>query len=278
MGGRKRCNTSRSSRGGTYFDWSFCIGANAFWRVIALWSDQRRAEEGTKVTMASRYWAVSLPVHNSASQLWNQIQERISKHSFDTPLYRVIYILSLSLSLFFLSRFFIILNSRSQFNIPNLRVGTLDSLLSLGDDLAKVTQQSAEPLFFLWSRVSMRLTASSVIFSRTISWKESRTRSGARLRSSREFPAWTAAASPSMVSPWIPTWPGSLPFSCIACNQSLICDCSCLFQSHSFIFVLFYWFRFVWDEAKYPTMSPLKEIVDGIHSQVAKIEDDLKVC
>lgn len=35
--------------------------------------------------------------------------------------------------------------------------------------------------------------------------------------------------------------------------------------------------RFVWDEAKYPTMSPLKEIVDSIHVQVAKIEDDLKV-
>lgn len=38
------------------------------------------------------------------------------------------------------------------------------------------------------------------------------------------------------------------------------------------------WCRFVWDEAKYPTMSPLKEIVDGIHSQIVKIEDDLKVC
>lgn len=35
--------------------------------------------------------------------------------------------------------------------------------------------------------------------------------------------------------------------------------------------------RFVWDEARYPTMSPLREIVDGIHVQVAKIEDDLKV-
>lgn len=35
--------------------------------------------------------------------------------------------------------------------------------------------------------------------------------------------------------------------------------------------------RFVWDEAKYPTMSPLREIVDGIHVQVAKIEDDMKV-
>lgn len=35
--------------------------------------------------------------------------------------------------------------------------------------------------------------------------------------------------------------------------------------------------RFVWDEAKYPTMSPLREIVDSIHVQIAKIEDDLKV-
>ena len=41
----------------------------------------------------------------------------------------------------------------------------------------------------------------------------------------------------------------------------------------------FWWYdgRFVWDEAKYPTMSPLKETVGGIHTQVAKIEDDLKV-
>uniref|UniRef100_A0A7N0TPA2 V-type proton ATPase subunit C n=1 Tax=Kalanchoe fedtschenkoi TaxID=63787 RepID=A0A7N0TPA2_KALFE len=35
--------------------------------------------------------------------------------------------------------------------------------------------------------------------------------------------------------------------------------------------------RFVWDEAKYPTILPLREIVDGIHVQVSKIEDDLKV-
>lgn len=35
--------------------------------------------------------------------------------------------------------------------------------------------------------------------------------------------------------------------------------------------------RFVCDEARYPTMSPLKEIVDGIHVQIAKIDDDLKV-
>ena len=33
----------------------------------------------------------------------------------------------------------------------------------------------------------------------------------------------------------------------------------------------------MWDEAKYPTMSPLRDIVDSIHTQVAKIEDDLKV-
>jgi V-type H+-transporting ATPase subunit C len=34
----------------------------------------------------------------------------------------------------------------------------------------------------------------------------------------------------------------------------------------------------VWDEGKYPTMSPLKETVGSIQMQVAKIEDDMKVC
>ncbi|KAH1194184.1 V-type proton ATPase subunit C [Glycine soja] len=139
--------------------------------------------------MASRYWAVSLPVHNSASsQLWNQLQERISKHSFDTPLYR--------------------------FNIPNLRVGTLDSLLSLSDDLAK-SNNFVEGVTHKIRRQIEELERVSGIDS------------------------------------------GALTVDGVPVDSYLT--------------------RFVWDEAKYPTMSPLKEIVDGIHSQVAKIEDDLKV-
>ncbi|KAF3341985.1 V-type proton ATPase subunit C-like isoform X2 [Carex littledalei] len=35
--------------------------------------------------------------------------------------------------------------------------------------------------------------------------------------------------------------------------------------------------RFAWDEGRYPTMSPLKDIVSNIHGLVAKIEDDMKV-
>lgn len=35
--------------------------------------------------------------------------------------------------------------------------------------------------------------------------------------------------------------------------------------------------RFTWDEAKYPVMSPLRELVDAIHDGVAKLEDALKV-
>ncbi|GMH19651.1 hypothetical protein Nepgr_021492 [Nepenthes gracilis] len=35
--------------------------------------------------------------------------------------------------------------------------------------------------------------------------------------------------------------------------------------------------RFVWDQVKYPTMSPLWEIVDSILGFVTKVEDDLKV-
>ncbi|KAF9663506.1 hypothetical protein SADUNF_Sadunf17G0057600 [Salix dunnii] len=138
--------------------------------------------------MTSRYWAVSLPVQNSASSVWNSLQEQISKHSFDTPLYR--------------------------FNIPNLRVGTLDSLLSLSDDLVR-----------------------SNSFIEGVSQK---TR-----RQIDELERVSGVDSNALTVDGVP--------------------------------VDSYLTRFVWDEAKYPTMSPLKEIVDSIHTQVAKIEDDLKV-
>ncbi|XVF16119.1 hypothetical protein REPUB_Repub10bG0003900 [Reevesia pubescens] len=138
--------------------------------------------------MASRYWVVSLLVQNSASTLWNSLQDQISKRSFDTPLYR--------------------------FNIPNLRVGTLDSLLALSDDLLK-----------------------SNSFIEGVSHKIRRQIEELERVSGLESNALTVDGVP----------------------------------------VDSYLTRFVWDEAKYPTMSPLREIVDGIHTQVAKIEDDLKV-
>ncbi|XP_047167566.1 V-type proton ATPase subunit C-like [Vigna umbellata] len=138
--------------------------------------------------MATRYWVVSLPVPNSASTLWNKLQEEISKHSFDTPLYR--------------------------FNIPNLRVGTLDSLLSLSDDLVKSNN-----------------------FVEGVSHKIR--------RQIDDLERVSGAVTSSLTVDGVP--------------------------------VDSYLTRFAWDEARYPTMSPLKETVDGIHGQVAKIEDDLKV-
>uniref|UniRef100_A0A5B6ZZ71 V-type proton ATPase subunit C n=1 Tax=Davidia involucrata TaxID=16924 RepID=A0A5B6ZZ71_DAVIN len=138
--------------------------------------------------MATRYWVVSLPVQNSASSGWSRLQESISKRSFDTPLYR--------------------------FNIPNLRVGTLDSLLSLSDDLLKSNN-----------------------FIEGVSHKIR--------RQIEELEKVSGVASSSLTVDGVP--------------------------------VDSYLTRFVWDEAKYPTVSPLREIVDGIHVQIAKIEDDLKV-
>ncbi|CAI9097125.1 OLC1v1033460C1 [Oldenlandia corymbosa var. corymbosa] len=140
--------------------------------------------------MATRYWIVSLPVQssNSASSSWSRLQESISRHSFDTPLYR--------------------------FNIPNLRVGTLDSLLALSDDLLK-----------------------SNSFIEGVSHKIR--------RQIEELERVSGVLSSSLTVDGVP--------------------------------VDSYLTRFVWDEAKYPTMSPLREIVDGVHTQVSKIEDDLKV-
>lgn len=141
-------------------------------------------------TMATRYWIVSLPIQNnsSPSSLWSRLQESISKHSFDTPLYR--------------------------FNIPNLRVGTLDSLLALSDDLLKNNS-----------------------FIEGVSHKIR--------RQIEELEKVSGVVSSSLTVDGVP--------------------------------VDSYLTRFLWDEAKYPTMSPLREIVDGIHTQIAKIEDDLKV-
>ncbi|XP_015893863.1 V-type proton ATPase subunit C isoform X1 [Ziziphus jujuba] len=138
--------------------------------------------------MATRYWVVSLPVQGSASAVWNNLQDQISKHSFDTPIYR--------------------------FNIPNLRVGTLDSLLSLSDDLLKSNN--------FMEGVSHKIR-----------------------RQIEELERISGVESSALTVDGVP--------------------------------VDSYLTRFVWDEAKYPTMSPLREIVDSIHGQVAKIEDDLKV-
>ncbi|KAJ0964459.1 hypothetical protein J5N97_025597 [Dioscorea zingiberensis] len=137
---------------------------------------------------ASRYWMVSLPVQNSASHLWSRLQESISKRSFDTPLYR--------------------------FNVPNLRVGTLDSLLSLSDDLLKSNN-----------------------FIEGVSHKIRRQIDDLEKASGVDGGALTVDGVP----------------------------------------VDSYLTRFVWDEAKFPTMSPLREIVDSVHGEVAKIEDDMKV-
>ncbi|KAH9607482.1 hypothetical protein KSS87_019379 [Heliosperma pusillum] len=138
--------------------------------------------------MATRYWMVSLPVQSSASTVWSQLQDAISKQSFDTPLYR--------------------------FNVPNLRIGTLDSLLSLADDLLK-SNLFVEGVTHKIRRQIDELEKSSGVDA------------------------------------------GSLTVDGVPIDSYLT--------------------RFVWDEAKYPVMSPLKETIDSIQSFVSKVEDDLKV-
>lgn len=61
--------------------------------------------------MSTRYHLVSLPVPDSAGATWSALQQSLSKSAFDTPAYKL--------------------------HIPELRVGTLDSLLALSDDLVK---------------------------------------------------------------------------------------------------------------------------------------------
>uniref|UniRef100_A0A7N0UA41 V-type proton ATPase subunit C n=1 Tax=Kalanchoe fedtschenkoi TaxID=63787 RepID=A0A7N0UA41_KALFE len=135
--------------------------------------------------ISTRYWIVSLPVQGSAASLWSDLQDSISRHSFDTPLYR--------------------------FNVPNLHVGMLDSLLSLSDDLFKANSFVEG----VWHKIR------------------------------RQIEELERASGVESGGPTVDGVP-----------------------------VDSYLTR---DETKYPTMLPLREIVDGIHVQVSKIEDDLKV-
>ncbi|CAI5517238.1 unnamed protein product [Closterium sp. Naga37s-1] len=63
--------------------------------------------------MSRPYWLVSLPLHGSKESTWGALQDNINRSLSDLPYYKLY--------------------------VPGLRVGTLDSLLSLSDDLVKAS-------------------------------------------------------------------------------------------------------------------------------------------
>lgn len=136
--------------------------SSKYWEICAI-IRLNRSINLTSVAMATRYWVASLPVGqgSSASSVWTRLQESISKQAFDTSLYRVLLMhstfccsLQISSAIRVFSQldspcvldnsfFFCFFHLIIQFNIPNLRVGTLDSLLALSDDLLKVSCSEA---------------------------------------------------------------------------------------------------------------------------------------
>ncbi|CAI5501367.1 unnamed protein product [Closterium sp. Naga37s-1] len=63
--------------------------------------------------MSRPYWLVSLPLHGSKESTWGALQDSLNRSLSDLPYYKLY--------------------------VPGLRVGTLDSLLSLSDDLVKAS-------------------------------------------------------------------------------------------------------------------------------------------
>jgi hypothetical protein len=150
--------------------------------------------------MANKYWVVSLPVqnNNSSSSIWNQLQQNISKHSFDTPLYRVTNYLTnhhhhhSSLYLLFnwihrsLLLFITVQYSQSPCRNPRF---------------TPLPQRWSHQGYFRFSFLRFHhINQNRVIIlfwfhlltffcSLTLSWKEFLLRSGARLKNSSEFQA-----------------------------------------------------------------------------------------
>ncbi|XP_073359254.1 V-type proton ATPase subunit C-like [Aegilops tauschii subsp. strangulata] len=131
---------------------------------------------------------------------------------------------------------------QGKFTVPDLRPGTLDSLLALSDDLVK-----------------------SNIFIEGVSHKIRRQIEDLE-RAGRVEPGTLTATA----SPWTAISPGpSLPVASAAAYIPHLPTSACLSAEDGWLDGC----RFVWDEGKYPVNAPLKETVASIQSQVAKIED-----
>lgn len=136
------------------------------------------------------YWLVSLPHGGRAEHAWSRLQEATT--------YANDY------------------STNFKFALPeSFRVGTLDSLLALSDDLAKVNA-AVEGTVNKVRRQLVELQSSVAPEDRADVWVEGSTPEG-------------------------------------------------------------YLQRFAWNEAKYPSRRPLKEIVASIMDTVQKLDDDLKV-
>ncbi|PRW57395.1 V-type proton ATPase subunit C [Chlorella sorokiniana] len=136
------------------------------------------------------YWLVSLPHGGQPDRVWNQLQE-LTTYTSDY-------------------------SHNFKFALPeSFRVGTLDSLLGLSDDLAKVNA-AVEGTVNKVRRQLMDLQSSVAPEDRADVWVEGQTPEG-------------------------------------------------------------YLQRFAWNEAKYPSRRPLKDIVSSIMDTVQKLDDDLKL-
>eukprot|EP00271_Cylindrocystis_brebissonii_P001673 TRINITY_DN11958_c0_g1_i1.p1 TRINITY_DN11958_c0_g1~~TRINITY_DN11958_c0_g1_i1.p1 ORF type:complete len:378 (+),score=99.32 TRINITY_DN11958_c0_g1_i1:221-1354(+) len=137
--------------------------------------------------MPSQYLLVSFSLKGSKSDTWKALEHKVLQVASDNQIFKL--------------------------DIPDLRVGTLDSLLALSDDLVKANN-----------------------FVEGVTHK---------IRRQLEELDRTLGESSKLTVDEVPL------------EQYIT--------------------RFKWNEAKYPVMTPLREIVDTIHESVAKLEDDLKV-
>ncbi|CAM0953351.1 unnamed protein product [Alopecurus aequalis] len=199
--------------------------------------------------MATRYWIAALPVQSAdgdsvaaaKTALWARLQDSISRHSFDTPLYRV-----------------------SSPPFPPL-------------PRSPVLTPPASPAY------AVHRPGSPPRHARLPPRPQRRPRQGAI---PVPIPAPTSPPPPLPLIPAVSV--GALQSNIFIEGVShkirrQIEDLERAGGAESGTLTVdgvpvdSYLTRFVWDEGKYPVNAPLKETVASIQSQVAKIEDDMKV-
>ncbi|OWK63339.1 V-type proton ATPase subunit C 2 [Lonchura striata] len=167
----------------------------------------------------SEFWLISAPGDRTNLQAWERMNTVTSKSN---------------------------LSSNSKFHIPDLKVGTLDALVGLSDELGKLDSFAESVIKKIAQYIG------EVMEDSKDKVQENLLASGGRCCESI-----AGDYSPNLDLP-----SGTLPAF-----------------MHLFVFsvdLISYLTRFEWDMAKYPIKQPLKNISEALAKQVTQIETDLK--
>ncbi|RLW12138.1 hypothetical protein DV515_00000707 [Chloebia gouldiae] len=189
----------------------------------------------------SEFWLISAPGDKTNLQAWERMNTVTSKSN---------------------------LSSNSKFHIPDLKVGTLDALVGLSDELGKLDSFAESVIKKIAQYIGEVMEDSKDKVQENLLANGAEANFGVKMKDNLLIPDEILAERV-----------GSLPYDSCPLNVGDVDTAMALEERENTamaIDLISYLTRFEWDMAKYPIKQPLKNISEALAKQVTQIESDLK--